>query len=65
MSAHSNNPDPQIIQLRGIIEHLGEQHYRGFAQLREEATNIELALALCDRLIEQYPALTRAGGSDD
>lgn len=53
------SPDPQIIQLRGLLLDAlrREQSYSALPR-RETIEALQLALGLTENLIEQYPALT-------
>jgi hypothetical protein len=58
VTSHADSPPPQILQLQTLIQHLIDQHHRGFAQLAVQALSLNIALDIVNQLIEQYPVLT-------
>lgn len=57
---YADSPPPQIIQLRDLLQSALDRE-RSYTALPRPATieALELAHALAERLIEQYPVLTR------
>lgn len=59
MSDFGDSPPPQIIQLRNLLQdaYRRERSYTALPR-PQTVSDLELALGLAERLIEQYPILT-------
>lgn len=54
----TDSPPPAIVQLRELLEGASALNTVGRSTL--VARNLDLALALCDWLVDQHPSLTTA-----